>query len=60
MTPMYQGEGAGPPAPVPAGAVLSLMEEPRRAGSTSQHRPPLRSLPLSLAGHSWLLEGKCC
>lgn len=63
---MYQGEGAGPPAPCASqSSDFPSVEGPRRAGTTSQRQPPLFLLPSSvphpfLAGHSWLLEGKCC
>lgn len=52
---MYQGEGAGPPAPVPAGAAFSFdggAEEGRDhlSAPTSPDPPPptLRSPPLPL------------
>lgn len=41
--PMYQGEGAGTPAPCAGQSSVSpsTVEGPRRAGTTSQHQPPL-------------------
>lgn len=71
---MYQGEGAGTPAPCAGQSSVSpsTVEGPRRAGTTSQHQSPLilllpffvpHSFPcwpfLALRREMWLSQSLC-